>query len=300
VELDLVLRAVMLPAAVVAAVCLALVTSLRSMPMARAVPAVGTLLPVLVSLAAFRALAVQEGEHFLGGLAPGVSYGWIPTALLLAAVVAGVVGAGSSPLAVRAACIAAPAVAFSLLAPPGLRGGEPQAIAAAVAAAASACAVGAFGDLPRAGFAAWWLALSAASSFPIMAGFAKLGFVAAALAASVAALGTVSAFRRAVTCAPAMHVAMATALGCIAFVGMGYDEAPLPRWCWAAVALSPVGSAVASCLPRSVPSKVRTAAIVLAPAAVVAAALAAALPLSTEGDVDHDAYAVGGSMAAVP
>lgn len=297
-ELDLVLRAVMLPAAAVAVACLVLGAALRRILGSRAEAAMAALLPALTGLAAFRALAVQQGEQFLGGLAPGVSYGWLPAAILLGAAVAGVVSAGASPLAMHLACVAAPVAAFGLLAPPGLRGGEPQLAAAALTAVAAMLAVRAFRGLPRAGYAAWWLAFSAASAFPIVAGFAKLGFVAAALAAAVAALGVLSALRSGAPCGPAMHATMATALGCIAFVGMGYDEAPLPRGCWIAVAAAPAACAVAARLPSAVPIRVRAAAIVLAPAIVVAAALLVALASGSSGGAAHDAYASAGPDAA--
>ena len=276
-ELDLVLRAVMLPAVAIAAACLAAGAALRRILGSRAQSAMTALLPALVSLAAFRALAVQQGERFLSGLAPGVSYGWLPAAILLGAIVAGAVAAGGSPLASRLACIAAPAAAFGLIAPPGLRGGEAQLVAATLTAVAAMLAVHAFRGLPRAGYAAWWLALAAASAFPIVGGFAKLGFVGAALSATAAALGLLAAFRRCAPCGPAMHAAMATALGCIAFVGLGYDEAPLPRGCWIAAALAPAASAIAALIPTSVAVGVRASAIVLAPAVVIAVALLVAV-----------------------
>lgn len=267
----------MLPAAAIAAACLAIGAVLRRILGSRAEAVMTALLPALASLAAFRALAVQQGERFLSGLAPGVAYGWLPAAILLGAVVAGAVSAGASPLASRVACFAAPAAAFGLLAPPGLRGGEAQLAAAVLTAVAAVLVAPAFRGLPRAGYAAWWLTLSAASAFPIVAGFAKLGFVAASLSATVAALGALAALRRGAPCGPAMHAAMATALGCIAFIGMGYDEAPLPRGCWIAAALAPSASALAARIPTSVPARIRAAAIVLAPAIVVAVALLVAV-----------------------
>jgi hypothetical protein len=74
-----------------------------------------------------------------------------------------------------------------------------------------------------------------------------------------------------------MHAAMATALGCIAFVGLGYDEAPLPRGCWIAAALAPAASAIAALIPTAVAVGVRASAIVLAPAVVIAVALLVAV-----------------------
>jgi hypothetical protein len=301
-ELDLVLRAVMLPAAAVALACLAIRPALRRALGRRADAAMEGLLPVLASLVVFRALAVQQGERFLAGLAPGVAYGWLPAAVLLAAIVAATVGAGASRLAVRIACVAAPAAAFGLLAPPGFRGGEAQLVAAALTALAATLTVPAFRGLPRAGFAAWWLTLSAASALPIVAGFAKLGFVAAALAAAAAALGALSALRLCAACGPMMHVAMVTALGCIAFVGMAYDEAPLPRWCWISAALAPACSALAARLPASIPSRVRAAAIIVAPSVAIGAALAAAVALGAgrdRGDRGQDAYAAVGPTGSV-
>jgi len=94
---------------------------------------------------------------------------------------------------------------------------------------------------------------------------------------AAAALGLLAAFRRCVPCGPAMHAAMATALGCIAFVGLGYDEAPLPRGCWIAVVMAPGASAVAAAVTASAPARVRVPAIVLAPAIVVAVALLVAV-----------------------
>ena len=290
-ERDIILRAVVFPAIVIAVACLGLGAFLRRMPGSRREAAMGALLPMAVSLASFRALAVQQGEQLLSGLTPGVSYGWLPTALLVAAAVAGAIAVGASPLAVRIACIAAPAVAFGLLAPPGLRGGEAQVIAAAVASVAATVSVRSFRTSPRAGYAAWWLALSAVSAFPIVAGFAKLGFIAASLAASMAALGVLSALRFGVSCGPAMHVTMATALGCVAFLGMGYDEAPLPRACWIVAALAPMGSWAASLIPPAMPAIIRITAISVAPAAIIAGSLAVAVAAGSSAEGGHDGYA---------
>lgn len=299
-ELDLVIRAAVLPATAIAVALALLVRAAHLAFGSRSVAAVAALAPMAVTLAAFRALAVQEGEHFLAGLAPAVCYGWLPSAMLLGAATAAAVGAGGSPLSAGLSAVAAPVAAFGLLAPPGFRGGEPQAIAAALTAAAACSSLPALRGLPRGGYFAWWLTLSAASAMPIVAGFAKLGFVAASLAATVAAIGVLAWLRLGVAFGSAMHVTLCTALGGVAFVGMGYDEAPLPRWCWAAVGIAPAASVVSVLLPASMPRRVRDAVAVIAPASIVAAALVVALAAAAPGATDDHGYARAAPRAGTP
>lgn len=282
-EADLVIRSVMLPAAAMG-VAAAILTLFAGRTGARARGLALALLPIVAVLPAFRALAVQEGGLLASGLPSSVSYGWLPSSALVAACCAAAVTGAGSRASMLAASVVAPFAAMALVAPPGFRGGEAQFVAAAVASVAAAVsarcvteAAGACGRPPRAEFASWWLVLSIASGFAILAGFAKLAFVAASLAASSAALGTLSIGIRGIRPGPAVAITFATALAALSFVGMAYDEAPLPRTCWVILALSPAGAAF-SLLPglRRHP-RARSAVRLAAPAVLAAAALLAAL-----------------------
>ena len=290
-EADLILRAVALPALGALAALLVAVAFARRVGR-RAGSAILSALPMLAVLPAFRALAVQEGGTWSSGLPPAVSYGWLPGAFAVAAAVACAVAAGGTAAAARFASVAAPFAAMSLLSPPGFRGGEAQLGAAAIGSLAAFAASSAGGP-SRAGFASWWAVLSLASGFAIVSGFAKLAFIAASLAAASAAFGVVSTVIGSVRARTALDVTFATALACIAFVGMAYDEAPLPRACWAALALSPCVASLGH-VP-ALRTRPRAAATVRFAAPVVAAGLALAAALLAVGTgqtpVDGDPYA---------
>lgn len=304
-EADLVIRSVLLPAVAVAVAAAAL-SFAAGRAGGRARASMMQLLPVLAVLPAFRALAVQEGTNFASGLAPSVAYGWLPTAILVGACcTAAIAGPGPGPrAAVPAASAVASFAAMALIAPPGYRGGEAQFVAALVAtvsAAASAmsglAATGAGGSGCRAAFASWWLVMSVASGFAIASGFAKLAFVAASLAGASAALGTLSIGIRAIRHGPSLAIAFATALVAISFVGLAYDEAPLPKACWAILALSPAASILAWLPPLRGRPRASAAVREGAPPIVAAVALAAALLASGARDAaaSGDAYAATAS-----
>jgi hypothetical protein len=302
-EADLVIRSVLLPAVAVAVAAAAL-SFAAGRAGGRARASMMQLLPVLAVLPAFRALAVQEGTIFASGLAPSVSYGWLPTAILVGACCAAAIAGPGPRAAVPAASAVASFAAMALIAPPGYRGGEAQFVAALVAtvsAAASAmsglAATGAGGRGSRAAFASWWLVMSVASGFAIASGFAKLAFVAASLAGASAALGTLSIGIRAIRHGPSLAIAFATALVAISFVGLAYDEAPLPKACWAILALSPAASILAWLPPLRDRPRASAAVREGAPPIVAAVALAAALLASGARDAGApgDAYAAAAS-----
>ena len=286
--------------AVVAACAHAAVVALcrRASPVVRA--SVAAAIAVVAMLPAFRALAVQEGGIFASGLRSSVSYGWLPTASLAASAVAAAVCAGGTHGAVRVASVAAPFVAMSLLSPPGHRGGAWQLVAAALLAAASLAVAAGTPVRGRERFVLWWMLLAVASGFLLLSGFAKLAFLAASLSAASAALGAASLLVRDVRPTAAMDIAFATALGGAAFLGMAYDEAPLPRTCWAALALAPCMSAAAS-LPalRSRP-RLAPAVVAALPVATAVGALAVAFVLQPSGEGEAGGHAAAQGVHGAP
>jgi hypothetical protein len=298
-ELDLVIQAVMLPALAAACVHAVIVAlSWRAPAPVRAVAAAA--IAVLAVLPAFRALAVQEGGILASGLRSSVSYGWLPAASLVASLVAAAVCAGGGRASVRAAAAAAPLAAMSLLSPPGFRGGGWQLAAAASVAFAAMTVAGGTPVRGRERFVLWWLLLAVASGFLLLSGFAKLAFVVASMSATAAAMGVASLVVRAVRPTAAMDIAFATALGGAAFLGMAYDEAPLPRACWVALAAAPAVAAASSLPAVRARPRLAAAAIAVLPAAAAAAALAAAFALQSPAAARDDAYAAARGVRLAP
>lgn len=243
-EADLVLRAVVLPAAVTVVVLAALavrwVRSAAGEPRAAA-PSCAWL-PLAAALPAVLSYAQQEGA---AGLAwpPSVAFSWAWFALALAALSA--VALRAAPAAVRATV--ASFLAMSVVAPPGHSDGGVRVAAAAIVGAAAFAASS--GRTPgerggASGHVAWWLVFGIASAMALLSGFAKLSFVIASLSAAASMLALASAWMPRLRPGGASDAASAAALGVLCFLGLGYDESGFPWWSWALLACAPAGLAV--------------------------------------------------------
>ena len=258
----------------------------------RFVPFVAVLLPVMVALAVQEAITLREVfAHFPAT----VSYGALPWAMLAAVAAAIVMGNGSGVMSRVVGAIAVPAMAFVFVSPPGLGGGTPQLVALAIAALVGVAACSVSGRPGPAPLLGWWLVLAVASIMVLLSGFAKLAIVIGALSAMSATLAVCAASIGRPAMGNGLATSLVTAFVACAFLGCGYDESNFPRWTWALLAVAPAATALVG-IPgvRSRPW-LRTAAIVLAPAAVAALALAAALLATamTAGPADSvaDPYA---------
>jgi hypothetical protein len=249
---------------------------------ARCLPILGVLLPGSLAVAVQEDIRLSEVLHHFP---PGVSYGALPRAMLAAVAMACVVGNGTGFLGRVAAAFAVPAVGLVFIAPPGLGGGVPQLAAVGIAFLSGLAASTAAQHRRVAPFGGWCLVLAVASAMVVLSGFAKLGIVLAALAVATG-LWTCSAMAGWPSMGSGMSTALATALAACAFLGCGYDESGFPRWTWALLAASPAAAALfgtpadARGGETRARARLRTAATVLAPAAVAVIALASALVAS--------------------
>ena len=291
-ELDLALRAVAAPVAVMAALAW-LVAALagraarpRSPAGPHATPAWhgGWMLAVLAVLPLAWAVAFQE-PSWRDVAAPAVSYQWLGWAAVVAALVSSALAMVPGRAMATAAAAAASLVACAMVKPPGLPDAAPKFIAAAAAAIGGAGAAWSMCVAPGerraapawATFAGWWACLAVASGMVLLSGFAKLAVTCGALSASAAAWAVMSAsLPRVVHAAPAVSGAFAAALGVLCLVARGYDESGFPAWCWWLLAAAPGAGALAAWPARR--GRVRIAALVtvLAPPSVALAALLAA------------------------
>lgn len=278
-ELDLVLRTVLAPAALALVAGLA-ITALLRLRGAGTPPALvrsnpsSRIVALLVPLAAALSSAAVEGRPMRPFLVPaGTAFEWLPFAIAVGALVAAAVGDGAGRLGRISASVGAAAVSVGLLVPPGMRDGTAQLVAAAVA---GACAFGASGERPvgAARFASWWLVLSVASAMVLLSGFAKLAFMIASVAALCAALALLAPFLSAFRAGISANVALSIALSATAFIGAGYDEAGFPLVAWILLAAAPASAALAELRWFAARPRARIAAIIILPALVACTALA--------------------------
>lgn len=277
-ELDLVLRTVLAPAALALVAGLAIIALLRlrgtgtQAAFVRPNPS-SRIVALLVPLAAALSSAAVEGRPMRPFLVPtGTAFEWLPFAIAAGALVAAAVGDGAGRLGRIAASAGAAAVSVGLLVPPGMRDGTAQLVAAAVA---GACAFGASGERPAgaARFASWWLVLSVASAMVLLSGFAKLAFMIASIAALSAAFALLAPFLSAFRAGISANVALSIALSATAFIGAGYDEAGFPLVAWILLAAAPASDALAELPWFAARPRVQVAAIVILPALVACTAL---------------------------
>lgn len=305
-EQALLLNAVLLPALSAALVLAAVVVPLRA---ARGRPgprsswmAAGRLLALLVVAPAVASIARQESSFIpVPSWPPSVSSQWLGPALVVAATVAMLVGAGPGRLGTLVCAVAASSASMVLVAPPGLTGGPAQLLAMAIAALSGLAAAGVASRPGPAPLVGWWLSLAVASAMVLLSGFAKLALVLGALSAGCAAFAVV--FR--LVPGMALGVPAATSLGCAlatcAFLGCGYDEAGFPRWAWAVLALSPLGMHLGTlrCIARR--PTFRRAVVALVPASIAGLALLLALTASGRmTDRGDDEGSTSGGLSARP
>ncbi len=284
-ELDLLLRAVMGPAAMAVAVLVVLRLAFGARRWAASAPAWVAVLMVSAPIAAF--------AHQEGGLRwpPALAYDWLPVAMAAAAGIAfglRLPPAGSWRWRLGAS-VGAAFVSLSVIAPPGHSSAEWRLLAAAIVSASAFGAASGWGGLPAAPghapasrlaaampFLSMWAVAAAGSVVVILSGFAKLAVVMGALSACSAALAVGAFAVRGTRAGGATSVAFAVILGAAAWFGLGYDEAGIPSAAWVVLAMSPAASASALAVPAARP---RTSMIVsaAAPAAVAAAAVAIAI-----------------------
>ena len=281
-EIDLVLRTVLAPAALalfaglVITALLRLIRSGTQPVFVRPNPSSRTV-AFVVPLAAALSSAAVEGRPMRPFLVPtGTAFEWLPFAIAAGSLVAVAVGDGAGRIGRIAASVGAAAVSVGLLVPPGMRDGTAQLVAAAVA---GACAFGASGERPAgaARFASWWLVLSVASATVLLSGFAKLAFMIASVAALSAACALLAPFVAAIRAGVAANAALSIALSSTAFIGAGYDEAGFPLMAWILLAAAPASAALAELPWFTARPRARIAAIVALPALVACIALAVGL-----------------------
>jgi hypothetical protein len=294
-EADLVLGAVVLPAAttiIVLAVLAAAARSARRGPVGSPATSLPWL-PLAAALPALLSYAQQEGA---AGFAwpPSVAFSWTWVALSLAALSA--VALRGAPGAVRSAVTAL--LAMTVVVPPGYSDGGVR-IAAAMVVGASAFAASP-GRTPgvRAGAAehvAWWLVFGIASAMALLSGFAKLSFVIASLSAAASMLALASPWAPRLRPDGASTAASACALGVLCFLGLGYDESGFPWWSWALLACAPVGLAVRGFAWGS--PRARALAVIAVPTLLALVALVLALGwtgalarLGQPAEPDRDVY----------
>ena len=244
-EADLVLRAVLLPAAQ-AFFALALLAAWAGRATPRPSACVSATpwswLPLAAALPAVLSYAQQEGAP---GFAwpPAVAFSWAWVALGLAALSAAALHA--TPGAVRAAVPAL--LAMSVVAPPGWSDGGVRLAAAMLVGASAFAASSGRTTGARAGASehvAWWLVFGVASAMALLSGFAKLAFLIASLSAAASMLAIHSRWAPRLRPDGASTAASACALGVLCFLGLGYDESGFPWWSWALLACAPAGLAV--------------------------------------------------------
>ena len=242
-EADLVLRAVVLPAAatIIILVVLAAARSARRAPVGSPATSL-TWLPLAAALPAVLSYAQQEGASgFVWP--PSVAFSWTWVALGLAALSA--VALRAAPGAVRSAATAL--LAMTVVVPPGYSGGGVRIAAAMVVGASAFAASPVRTPGVRAGASehvAWWLVFGIASAMALLSGFAKLSFVIASLSAAASMLALLSPWAPRLRPDAASTAASACALGVLCFLGLGYDESGFPWWSWALLACAPAGFAV--------------------------------------------------------
>lgn len=304
-ELDLVLRAVVLPAAIAAAIAFAVAMARsrwrRGAPSMPRDPASsgGRVLALLVPVVAALSAATLEGRPWRPFLVPsGTAFEWLPWSIAAGSLVAALVAGGAGRIASLVTCFAASAVAVSLLVPPGLRDGSSQLVVAAVAtAAAFGSSRGAIPGVAR--FASWWLVLSVASAMVLLSGFSKLSFVIASVAALSAALGLLAPMLPSIRAGVATSASLSIALTATAFVGAGYDETGFPFPAWLLLALAPASLAATDIRWFASRPRARVAAAVLLPVTVALVALSVAT-WATRGNAPTPAEADLYGIAASP
>lgn len=269
-EADLVLRAVVLPAAATLVLLLLLA---RHRPAVGVAETVSRWIPLSAALPAVLSYAQQEGA---AGFAwpPSVAFGWSWLALVLAALSAIVLR--PVPAVLRAAACAF--VSMSVVVPPG-HSDPVVRVAAAALVAASAFAASFPPSGPACGgvaeHAAWWLVFAVASVMALLSGFAKLSFVIASLSAAASFLALASAWMPRLRTGATSNAASACALGVLCFIGLGYDETGFPWWTWALLACAPSGLAVGAWNWGS--PRARALAVIAVPALLALVALVLAL-----------------------
>jgi hypothetical protein len=295
-EADLVLRAVLLPAAqaafVVAVLAAVAAYSARRSPV-RSTPAGFSWLPLAAALPAALSYAQQEG---VAGLSwpPAVAFSWTWVALSLAAL--STIALAATPAVVRSVLPAF--LALSVVVPPGYSDPGGRLFAAAIVGAASFAASsvrGARGPAGASEHVAWWLVFGIASAMALLSGFAKLAFVIASLSATGSMLALLSPWMSRLRPDGASTAASACALGVLCFLGLGYDESGFPWWSWALLACAPAGLAVRGFAWGS--PRARALAVVAVPTLLALVALVLALGwtgalarFGQPADADRDLY----------
>lgn len=244
-EADLVLRAVVLPAAataIVLAVLAAVAGHLaRRLPVGPASTAF-TWLPLAAALPAVLSYAQQEGASGLSW-PPAVAFSWTWVALPLAAL--STIALAATPAVVRSVLPAF--LALSVVVPPGYADPGGRLFAAAIVGAASFAASSGRASREPAGASehvAWWLVFGVASAMALLSGFAKLAFLIASLSAAASMLAIHARWAPRLRPDGASTAASTCALGVLCFLGLGYDESGFPWWSWALLACAPAGLAV--------------------------------------------------------
>lgn len=247
---------------------------------------------VLVPLAAFAHQQGILGDDWRQALErPDTSFGWLPVAVLVAAVLATALDRVARACGVAGTAIASCVVALSamsLVGPPGFGGAGWRLGAAVIVVLASVGSSAAARGTTRATFVAWWGTLAAASGACLLSGFAKLAVVLGAGSAA-AALGAVlcGAFPW-VRADAGVGATFAVLLGAGAFLGMGYDERGIPVACWAVIAAAPLAAAAA--IPVRGRPSVAAALRAGLPIAVALGAVAAAAALTASAAPDASGY----------
>lgn len=311
-ELDLALRAVAAPVAVMAALAW-LVAALTGRAARTGPPAVRPataawpgrpVLSVLAVLPVAWAVAFQE-PSWREVAVPAVSYQWLGWAAVVSALVSSALATVPGRAMATAAAATASLVACAMVKPPGLPDAGPKLIAAAAASIGGAGVAWSMRDAcgdrraapAWATFAGWWACLAVASGMVLLSGFAKLAVTCGALSASAAAWAVMSAILpRVVHAAPAVSGAFAATLGVLCLVARGYDESGFPAWCWWLLAAAPGAGALAAWPARRGHGRIATVVAVLAPPALALAALLAARSsvAASTGSPSIDDYAMSG------
>lgn len=295
-EADLVLRAVVLPAAatciVLAALAAAAARSARRAPVGSPATSLPWL-PLAVALPAVLSYAQQEGAAGFSW-PPSVAFSWTWVALGLAALSA--IALRAAPGAVRAGVTAL--LATTVVMPPGYSDGGVRIAAAMVIAASAFAASSGATARDRAAASehvAWWLVFGIASAMALLSGFAKLSFVIASLSAAASMLALASPWAPRLRPDGASTAASASALGVLSFLGLGYDESGFPWWSWALLACAPVGLAVRGFAWGS--PRARALAVIAVPTLLALVALVLALGwtgalarLGQPAEPDRDVY----------
>ena len=275
-EADLVLRAVLLPAAqavFVVAVLAAVAGHHAHRSPVRSTSNGFRWLPLVAALPAVLSYAQQEGASGLSW-PPAVAFSWTWVALPLAAL--STIALAATPAMVRSVLPAF--LALSVVVPPGYSDPGGRLLAATIVAAASFAASSGLGTRGSAGASehvAWWLVFGIASAMALLSGFAKLAFVIASLSAAASLLALNSPWAPRLRPDGASTAASACALGVLCFLGLGYDESGFPWWSWALLACAPAGLAVRGFAWGS--PRARALAVVAVPTLLALVALVLAL-----------------------